>query len=79
MELDIGTLNCFYIGATVRPHAILTSATKEEFEGLLESYTSEIELQDVRLFNVLSFVDFVTKNGYYIKTGNHDLQAPDTP
>ena len=77
MELEMGKLNSFYIDATVRPHAILTNATEEEFKELLENYLSENNSQDGRDFNILSFVNYVTKNGYYIKTGNHDLLSPD--
>ena len=78
MELEIGKLNSFYIGKSGRPHAILTNATEDEFTRLLESYISENESQDGRDFQVLLFENYVTKNGYYIKTGNHDLNPPNT-
>lgn len=79
MELELGKLNSFYIGKSGRPHFILTNATEEEFKGLLESYLSENESQDGSDFQVLLFEDYVTKNGYYFKTGNHDLNPPDSP
>lgn len=69
----------FFYRSNGRPHAILTNATEDEFNELITNYTSENESQDGRNFDVLSFMRYVTKNGYYIKTGNHDLNPPDIP
>jgi hypothetical protein len=77
MELEIGKLNSFFIGQSGRPHAILTNATGDEFKTLIETYISENESQDGRNFDILSFVNYMKKNGYYIKTGNRDLYPPD--
>lgn len=79
MELEFGKLNCFYIGKSGRPHAFLTNATEDEFKGLLESYISENESQDGIRFQVGLFELYVRENGYYLKYGNSDLNAPKVP
>lgn len=84
MELEVGTLNVYFIDAThewgrVNPYEIYINATESEFKDMLESYLSENESQDGSDFSIRRFANYVAKKGYYVKTKGNFILPPYAP
>ena len=53
-----------------------TNATKEEFEGLVDSFISENESKGIKDFMLPKFMKYVINSGYYLMINKDDTRRP---
>jgi hypothetical protein len=78
--MKIKEIKCYTIepdlGQEITDAFFFTNATKEEFEGMVDSFISENESKGIKQFMLPKFMKYVINNGYYLMMNKNDTRRP---